>query len=56
MEELDVDGARNAGLYSARYLPEADNDGALSSDADLLFFEWSELVDLIDARQRSESA
>jgi putative hydrolase of the HAD superfamily len=52
MEELDVHGARAAGLYSARYLPEGDNDGAIASDADLIFFDWSEFVDLIDARQR----
>jgi len=38
-------------MYSARYLPEGDNDGAITSDADLLLFDWSELVDLIEARQ-----
>ena len=56
VEDLDVVGARAAGLYSARYLPEGDNDGAISSAADLLFFDWSEFVDLIDARQRGNGA
>ena len=51
MEELDVDGARAAGMYSARYLPEGDNDGAITSDADLLFFDWAEFYDLVEARQ-----
>ena len=55
MEELDVQGARNAGLYSARYLPEGDNDGAITSDADLLFFDWSEFVALIEARQQASA-
>ena len=49
MEDLDVEGARNAGMYSARYLPEGENDGAITSDADLLFFDWSEFVELIEA-------
>jgi len=52
VEDLDIEGARNAGMYSARYLPEGDNDGALSSNADLLFFDWSEFIDLIAARQQ----
>jgi FMN phosphatase YigB (HAD superfamily) len=54
-DDLDVEGARAAGMYSARYLPEGDNDGAISSQADLLFFEWSELDGLLDARQRPPS-
>jgi FMN phosphatase YigB (HAD superfamily) len=53
MEELDIDGARAAGLYSARYLPEGDNDGAITSDADLIFFDWAEFYDLIEAKQRA---
>ena len=56
MEDLDVEGARNAGMYSARYLPEGENDGAITSDADLLFFDWSEFVDLIEARQQTTGA
>jgi FMN phosphatase YigB (HAD superfamily) len=51
MEGLDVEGARAAGLYAARYLPEGDNDGAIQSEADLVFSDWSEFYDLIDAKQ-----
>jgi putative hydrolase of the HAD superfamily len=50
-EDMDVAGAKAAGLYSARFLPEGDNDGAFISLADLLFFDWSELDGLLDARQ-----
>jgi FMN phosphatase YigB (HAD superfamily) len=56
MEELDIEGARAAGLYSARYLPEGDNDGAITSDADLIFFDWAEFNDLIEAKQRAGRA
>ena len=56
VEDLDVEGARNAGMYSARYLPEGENDGAITSQADLLFFDWSEFVDLIEARQAGSAA
>jgi putative hydrolase of the HAD superfamily len=52
-EDMDIVGARGAGLYSARYLPEGDNDGSTISEADLLFFDWSELDGLLEARQRS---
>ena len=51
VEELDIRGARAAGLYSARYLPEGDNDGAITSHADLVFFDWAEFHDLIEAKQ-----
>ncbi len=51
-EELDVAGARAAGLYSARYLPGGDNDGAVSSEADLVFSDWAEFGALIAARQQ----
>jgi FMN phosphatase YigB (HAD superfamily) len=50
-EDMDIAGAKAAGMYSARYLPEGDNDGALSTQADLHFFDWSELDGLLDARQ-----
>jgi putative hydrolase of the HAD superfamily len=50
-EDMDIAGAKAAGLYSARYLPEGDNDGAVSTQADLHFFDWSELDGLLDARQ-----
>jgi len=51
IEELDVKGARAAGLYAARYLPNGDDDGAITSEADLLFSDWADFSDLIDARQ-----
>ena len=51
-EDMDIAGAKAAGMYSARYLPGGDNDGAISSQADLLFFDWSELDSLLEARQR----
>jgi putative hydrolase of the HAD superfamily len=51
-ESMDIAGARASGMYSARYLPEGDNDGATSSHADLLFFDWYELEGLIEARQQ----
>jgi HAD superfamily hydrolase (TIGR01549 family) len=51
-EEMDIAGAQAAGMYSARYLPEGDNDGAVVSQADIEFSDWSELPGLLDARQR----
>jgi FMN phosphatase YigB (HAD superfamily) len=54
-EEMDIAGAQAAGMYSARYLPEGDNDGAVVSQADIEFSDWSELPDLLDARQRGEA-
>jgi putative hydrolase of the HAD superfamily len=51
-EDMDIAGAKAAGMYSARYLPEGDNDGAVSTQADMHFFDWSELDGLLDARQR----
>jgi HAD superfamily hydrolase (TIGR01549 family) len=54
-EEMDIAGAQAAGMYSARYLPDGDNDGAIVSQADILFFDWSELPGLLEARQRGEA-
>ncbi len=51
-EDMDIAGAKAAGMYSARYLPEGDNDGAITSQADLMFFDWAELDSLLEARQR----
>ncbi len=53
-EEMDIAGAQGAGMYAARYLPEGDNDGAIVSQADILFFDWGELTSLLDHRQRGE--
>jgi FMN phosphatase YigB (HAD superfamily) len=40
LEELDVQGARNAGVYSARYVPEPV--GPVETDADFLVTDWRE--------------
>jgi putative hydrolase of the HAD superfamily len=53
-EDMDIAGAKAAGMYSARYLPDGDNDGAVTSAADVLFFDWTEFYDLLDARQRGD--
>ena len=37
-EELDVEGARAAGLYSARYVPDASED--VATEADLVVKDW----------------
>lgn len=44
LEELDVDGARAAGLLAVRYLP----DGPISTQADLVFHHWDEFEDRLD--------
>jgi FMN phosphatase YigB (HAD superfamily) len=51
IEELDIEGARAAGLRAARYLPEGARDDAIDSSADLVFSDWSKFGDLIEARQ-----
>ena len=51
-EDMDITGAKAAGMYSARYLVDGDNDGAVISEADLLFVDWAELDGLLDDRQR----
>jgi FMN phosphatase YigB (HAD superfamily) len=38
LEELDVEGARRAGVYSARYLP--DPASTLETDADFVVTDW----------------
>ena len=53
MVDLDVDGARAAGMYSAHYLPHANDVGANSSAADLVFADWAAFYDLIEARQQA---
>jgi len=39
LEELDVDGARRAGLHSALYAPEADGR-AVQTDAEFVVTDW----------------
>jgi len=40
LEELDVEGARRAGLFSARYVPDAN--GPIRTDADFVVTDWRE--------------
>jgi HAD superfamily hydrolase (TIGR01549 family) len=40
LEELDVDGARRAGVHSARYVP--DGNDQISTDADVVVTDWRE--------------
>lgn len=54
-EEMDIAGAQGAGMYAARYLPEGDNDGAIVSQADIVFYDWAELPGLLEARQRGDA-
>ena len=45
MEELDVEGARRAGLHSALYLPSAD--GVVETDADFVVHDWRDFASQI---------
>jgi putative hydrolase of the HAD superfamily len=45
MEELDVEGARRAGMYAALYVPRAN--GPVETDADLVVRDWREFPRLI---------
>jgi FMN phosphatase YigB (HAD superfamily) len=45
MEELDVEGARRAGMYAALYVPVAD--GPFETDADFLVRDWRDFPSLI---------
>ena len=49
LEELDVDGARAAGMLSARYLPE----GPVPSKADVIFHHWDDFEARLEARLRA---
>jgi FMN phosphatase YigB (HAD superfamily) len=40
LEELDVEGARRAGVHSARYVPESN--GQILTDADFVVKDWRE--------------
>jgi putative hydrolase of the HAD superfamily len=54
LEELDVEGARRAGLFSARYVP--GTDGKIQSDADLIVTDWRNFGDQIREFDRALSA
>jgi HAD superfamily hydrolase (TIGR01549 family) len=45
LEELDVEGARRAGVHSALYAPEAD--GRVETDADFVVTDWREFADQV---------
>lgn len=49
LEELDVDGARAAGMFSARYLP----DGPAPTRADLVFHHWDDFEERLSGCLRN---
>lgn len=51
MEELDVEGARRAGVHSARYMAFAE--GPVDTDADLLITDWRQFLPTLAAFERS---
>ena len=48
VEELDVEGARRAGMHSALYAP--DSDGEIETDADLVVTDWRNFASQIAGR------
>ena len=42
LEELDVEGARRAGVFSARYVPDAD--GPVQTDANFVVTDWRDFA------------
>src|SRR5712692_5789883 len=42
LEELDVEGARRAGVFSARYVPDAN--GPVQTDADFVVTDWRDFA------------
>jgi FMN phosphatase YigB (HAD superfamily) len=51
LEELDVEGARRAGLHSARYLPELDAE--TETDADFVVRDWRDFGEQVAAYARA---
>jgi FMN phosphatase YigB (HAD superfamily) len=47
LEELDVEGARRAGVFSARYMPDAD--GPVQTDADFVVTDWRDFAQQVAA-------
>ena len=45
LEELDVEGARRAGLHSARYVP--GTNGQIETDANLVVTDWRQFGDQV---------
>jgi FMN phosphatase YigB (HAD superfamily) len=54
LEELDVEGARRAGVHSARYVP--DGNGKIETDADFVVTDWREFPQQLADYARSLSA
>jgi FMN phosphatase YigB (HAD superfamily) len=48
LEELDVEGARRAGLHSALYAPETD--GPVSTEAEFVVTDWRDFADQVALR------
>jgi FMN phosphatase YigB (HAD superfamily) len=48
VEELDVDGARRAGLWSALYAADADTDEVVETEADMVVRDWRDFGQQID--------
>ena len=46
LEELDVEGARRAGVFSARYVPDAN--GPVQTDADFVVTDWRDFAGQVD--------
>jgi HAD superfamily hydrolase (TIGR01549 family) len=53
LEELDVEGARRAGLHSALYAPEADGR-AVQTDAEFVVTDWREFRAEVQRRFTSD--
>jgi putative hydrolase of the HAD superfamily len=53
LEELDVEGARRAGLFSARYVPGFESD--VETDANLVVTDWRHFGDQIQQFDRALS-
>jgi len=53
LEELDVEGARRAGLHSALYAPEA-NGRAVHTDAEFVVTDWRDFPGEVQRRFTSD--
>jgi HAD superfamily hydrolase (TIGR01549 family) len=53
LEELDVEGARRAGLHSALYAPDADSR-AVHTDAEFVVTDWREFAGEVQRRFTSD--
>jgi len=48
LEELDIEGAKRAGIHSALYAPKAN--GPLTTDAELIIHDWREFAQKVHER------